>query len=58
MNGDFTSWLHELGVTHAPRMAYFPWTNFKVEIQNKHLETHFRIFFEQAKGNWSELAQR
>ena len=24
MNEDFTSWLHELGITHAPRTAYSP----------------------------------
>ena len=58
MNEDFTSWLHELGITHAPRTAYSPWTNVKVEIQNKHLGTHFRIFFDQAKGNWSDLAAK
>ena len=49
MNKDFTSWLHELGKTHAPRTAYSPWTNGKTEIQNKQLGTHFTIFFEQAK---------
>ena len=56
MNEEFTSWTHELGITHAPRTAYSPWTNGKVEIQNKHLGTHFRIFFEQANRNWSNLA--
>ena len=58
MNKNFTSWLHELGITHAPRTAYSPWTNGRVEIQNKHLGTHFRIFFDQAKGNWSDLAAK
>ena len=52
MNEDFTSWLCELGITHVPRTAYSPWTNGKVEIQNKHL------FFDQAKGNWSDLAAK
>ena len=37
MNKNFTSWLHELGITRAPRTAYSSWTNGKVEIQNKHL---------------------
>ena len=55
-NEDFISWLHELGITHALRNTYSPWINGKVEIQNKHLGTHFRIFFDQAKGNWSGLA--
>ena len=54
MNAEFTSWTHELEITHAPRTAYSPWTNGKVEIQNKHLGTHFRIFFEQANRNWSD----
>ena len=58
MNEDFTSWFYELGITHTPRTAYSPWTNGKVEIQNKHLGTHFRIFFDQAKGNWSDLAAK
>ena len=49
MNKDFTSWLHELGKTHAPRAAYSPWTNAKTETQNKQLGTHFRVFFEQVK---------
>ena len=29
-----------------------------MELQNKHLGTHFRIFFDQAKGNWSDLAAK
>ena len=55
---EFTIWTHELGITHAPSTAYSPWTNEKVEIQNKHLGTHFRIFFEQANRNWSDLAPK
>ena len=34
MNQDFTSYIHELGITPATRTAYSPWTNGKVEIQN------------------------
>ena len=51
MKEDFTSWLHELGITHAPRTAFSLWTYVKIEIKNKHLGTKFRTFFEQAKGN-------
>ena len=58
MNQDFTSYIHELGITPAPRTAYSPWTNGKVEIQNKHLGAHFRIFLEQARGKWDELAPK
>ena len=53
LNKEFTSWTHELGITHAPGTAYFLWTNVKVEIKNKHLSTHFRIFFDQANRNCS-----
>ena len=55
MNQDFTSWIHELGVTPAPRTAFSPWTNGKIEIQNKHLGAHFRMFLEQAGENGMNL---
>ena len=58
MNQDFASYIYELGITPAPRTAYAPWTNGKVEIQNKHLGAHFRIFLEQARGKWDELAPK
>ena len=55
MNHDFTHWLKEMGITHAPRTAYSPWTNGKVEIQNKHLGRYFRQFISDQGTNWSEL---
>ena len=58
MNQDFTSYIHGLGIAPAPRTAYSPWTNGKVEIQNKHLGAHFRIFLEQARGKWDKLAPK
>ena len=58
MKEEFTSWTHELGITRAPRTAYSHWTSGKVEIQNKHLGTHFRMFLEQASRNWSNLAPK
>ena len=58
MNQDFTSYIHELGITPAPWTAYSPWTNGKVEIQNKHLGAHFPIFLEQARGQWNYLAPK
>ena len=58
MNQDFTSYIQELGITPAPRTTYSPWTNGKVEIQNKHLGAHFRIFLEQARGKWNKLAPK
>ena len=38
INRDFVNWTREIGITLAPRTAYSPWTNAKVEVQNKHLE--------------------
>ena len=58
VNQDFTSYILELGITPAPRTAYSTWTNGKVEIQNKHLGAHFRIFFKQARGRRDELAPK
>ena len=34
---DFSTFVLEFGITHAPRTKRSPWTNGKVEIQNKHL---------------------
>ena len=56
MNQDITSFIHELGVTHAQRTAFSPWTNEKPEVHKKHSSAHFRIFLEQAQGRWDEPA--
>ena len=55
MSEEFASWAHELGITHAPRTSHSPWTNGKVEIQNKHLAAHFRIFLDNSKSQWENL---
>ena len=44
MSSDLVNWTFELGITLRPRTAYFPWTNGKVEIQNKHLTNYLRHF--------------
>ena len=58
MNSDFAHYLKELGITHAPRTAYSPWTNGKVETQNRHLARYFRQFLSDSGSNWSELAPK
>ena len=58
MNQDIASYIHELGITPAPRTAYSPWTDGKVEIPNKQPGAHFRIFLEQARDKWDELAPK
>ena len=32
-------------INHSPRTPYSPWTNGLVEIQNRNLGTHLRLFF-------------
>ena len=44
-NQDFASYIHKLGITHAPRTAFSPWTNGKIEVKNKHLGALFRILW-------------
>ena len=56
MNQDCASYIHELGKTPAPQTSYAPWSNGKLEIQNK--GAHFSIFLEQARGKWDELAPK
>ena len=58
LNSDFTNWAKELAITHAPRTAYSPWTNGKVEIQNKHLTRYFRSFLQNSGKNWAESASK
>ena len=58
MNQDFTSYTHELGITHAPRTAFSAWTNGKLEVQNKQLGAHFRNFLDQHQGRWDEVAPK
>ena len=33
-----------MGISHSPRTAYSPWTNGLVEVQNRNLGTHLRMF--------------
>ena len=35
-----------MGIRHYPRTPYFPWTNGLVEVQNKNLGTHTRMFLQ------------
>ena len=58
MSRDFASYIHEPGITRPPLTAYSPWTNGKVEIQNKNLGAHIGIFLEQARDKWEEWAQK
>ena len=41
-----------MGVRHSPRTAYSPWTNGLVEVQNRNLGTHLRMFLHDTPKNW------
>ena len=41
-----------MGIRHSPRGPYFPWTNGLVEVQNKHLGTHLRMFLQKTTKDW------
>ena len=56
MSTDFSTFLLEFGTTHAPGTKWSPWTNGKVEIQNKHLSRYFRCYPSGAGNNWAKLA--
>ena len=44
-------------INHSPRTPYSPWTNGLVEVQNRNLGTHLRIFLQNAPTNWSFQTQ-
>ncbi len=58
MNTNFVNWTKEMGITLAPRTAYSPWTNGKVEVQNKHLTRYLRSFINQSGNNWAKLTSK
>ena len=58
MSADFSTFLLEFGITHASRTKWSPWTNGKVEIQNKHLRRHFGCYLSESRKNWAKLASQ
>ena len=56
MSTDFSIFLLEFGLTHAPRTKWSPSTNGKVEIQNKYLSRYFRCYLSETGNNWADLA--
>ena len=43
-----------MGITHSHRTPYSPWTNGLVEVQNKNLCTHIRMFLQNTPKNWAD----
>ena len=56
MSSDFVNWTFELGIRLKPRTAYFPGTNGKIEIQNRHLINYLRHFLNTTGNNWAKVA--
>ena len=42
-----------MGIRHSPRTAYSPWTNGLVEVQNRNLGTHLRVFLHDTPKDWA-----
>ena len=42
-----------MGIYHSPRTAYSPWTNGLVEVQNRNLGTHLRMFLNDTPKDWA-----
>ena len=42
-----------LEIRHSPRTAYSPWTNGLVEVQNRNLGTHLRMFLHDTPKDWA-----
>ena len=41
-----------VGLRHSPRTAYSPWTKGYVEVQNRNLGTHLRMFLHDTPKDW------
>ena len=42
-----------MGIRHSPRTAYSPWTNGLVEVQNRNLGKHLRMFLHDTPKDWA-----
>ena len=42
-----------MGIHNSPRTAYSPWTNGLVEVQNRNLGAHLRMFLHDTPKNWA-----
>ena len=56
MSTDFSTFLLVLGITHAPRTKWSPWTNGRFEMQNKHSSGYFQSCLCEDGNNWVKLA--
>ena len=45
INQDMAHLCSLFDIDHSPRTTYSPWKNGLVEVQNRNLETHLRLFF-------------
>ena len=53
VNKDMARLCTLMGMRHSPRTAYFPWTNGLVEVQNRNLGTHLRMFLHNTPQDWA-----
>ena len=56
MSTDFSIFLVEFGIAHAPKTEWSPWTIGKVEIKKKHMSRHSRCYLSETASNWAKLA--
>ena len=53
INTEMTNLCVLFNIKHSPRTPHSPWTNGLVEVQNKNLGTHLRMFLYDTPENWS-----
>ena len=58
MRRDFVNWNFQLRNKLRPQTAYSPWTNEKVEVQNKHLTNYLRLFQSSNGNDWVKFVDK
>ena len=53
INTDMAHLCTLMGIRPSPRTPYSPWTNGLVEVQNKNLGTHIRMFLQSTSKDWA-----
>ena len=52
INTDMAQLSTLMGIRHSPRTPHSPWANGLVEVQNKNIGTHLRIFLQKTPKDW------
>ena len=58
LSNDFVNWTHKFGITVKPQISCTPWTEGKVEVQNKNAAKNLGNIINNTSSNWAGRTTR